>query len=345
MTLRVLAHDERWRPAVRDFNTRMAAAGASGFFESPVPDWLPPRPGSPTSRQLFVAIGDGDRAHGGYVLRHEHAVIGGAGRDVASVQGPVSEGAADSRHARTSFLLIKDMVRRHPLLYGWGLETRPDMLGLFGMFGWRSSASPTLLWWGLPVLRTRHRWPPGVEVRHEPSFGDWADTVWREGASGYAFVTRRDSPTMNAVYPPEDKTFHRMTVIHEGELAGWFVAGVRRFSRHPRFRSLRVGAIWDAFAPPRHAGTVIGAAHTWLARAGAAVILASFSDQRWDGQLRRRGFRPRGNDRHFLVSPELDAELTRIGRDAVPRCFLTFGDAEGHRGTLGQAIFGEARIT
>ncbi|WP_164466175.1 hypothetical protein [Actinoplanes teichomyceticus] len=330
-----MAHEERWRPAVRAFNARMAAAGHSGFFESPTPDWLAPAPGSPTYRELFVAL-DGERAHGGYVLRHERALIAGAERDVASVQGPYSEGAADSRHARTSFALIQDMMRRRPRLYGWGLENRPDMRELFGMFRWRSWASPTLVWWGVPVLRSRHRPPAGVQVTVEPAFGDWADDLWRDAAPAYSFVTGRDAATLRAVYPPGDGDFHRLAVRRDGELIGWAVTGLRRFRRHPRFRSLRVGAIWDAFAAPRHAGTVLAAAHSRLARAGAMVVLASFADPRWSDQLRRAGFRPRGRDRHFLMSPALVAELGEAGAERV---FLTFGDAEGHRGTLGQALF------
>ncbi len=340
MTIQVRAHDERWRPAVRAFNARMAAAGKTGFFEDPVPDWLAPVPDCPTHRELFVALGDDERAHGGYVLRHEAALIGGRPEQVASVQGPYSEGAADSRHARTSFALVKDMMRRRPRLYGWGLETRPDMRELFGMFRWQSWASPTLVWWGVPLGRSLRRGPPGVDVTVEPDFGDWADAVRRDGGIDYSFVPGRDAATLNAVYPADDHGFHRLVVRRDDAVLGWAVVGIRRFVRHPRFRSLRVGVIWDAFGPVRHAAAVLGAAHTWLARAGAMVVLASFSDTQWSETLRRRGFRPRGNERHLLMSPVLAAELGRLAETGAGRPFLTFGDAEGHRGPLGQAIFG-----
>ncbi|GLY08376.1 hypothetical protein Acsp01_87550 [Actinoplanes sp. NBRC 101535] len=336
MTIRVVTHEERWRPLVRAFNARMTAAGATGFFEDPVPDWLAPAPGSPTHRELFVALGADGEAHGGYVLRHERVLVGGAERSVGSVQGPYSEGAADSRHARTSFSIIKDMMRRQPRLYGWGLESRPEMLDLFGMFRWRSTAGPTMVWWGPPALSPRRLAPAGVRTSVEPDFGDWTDTLWTRNAREYSFVAGRDAATMRAVYPPGDHGYHRLVVRRDGEVAGWVVTGIRRFRRHPRFRSLRVGVLWDAFAAPSDAGAVLSAAHAWLVRAGASVVLASFIDARWSEPLRQRGFRPRGRDRHFLMSPALAAEVAEAGSE---RAFLTFGDAEGPCGALGQEFF------
>lgn len=321
---------------VRAFNARMATAGKNGFLENPVPDWLPPVADSPTHRELFVALGEDDQAHGGYVLRWERALVGGAERDIASVQGPYSEGAADPRHARTSFALIKDMMRRNPRLYGWGMESRPEMLDLFGMFRWRSVSSPTLAWWGLPLLSPGRRAPAGARTTEEPDFGDWADALWHRWAREYSFVAARDTATMRAVYPPGDSAYHRLVVRRDGEVIGWAVTGIRRFRGHPKFRSLCVGAVWDAFAAPADAGDVLAAAQSWLARAGAVVIVASFSDLRWSAALRRRGFRPRGRNRHFLMSPTLADEVEKAGPEQV---FLTFGDAEGPSGVLGQELF------
>lgn len=340
MSIRLVPHGEQWRAGVRALNERMAMANKFGFFESPVPGWLPPGPGAPTHREYIVAVDDTDgHVCGGYVLRHEPALVAGAQRLVASVQGPYSEGAVDPSRARVVFDMVRDMLHRQPLLYGWGLESRPDVLRLFQTIGWRSHATPVLAWWGLPGLGGG-RSEPGVVCREEPSFGAWADEVWRRCGHRYAFVVARERRLLDLLYPPASRRFRRLVVRSGDAVLGWAVVGIRTFRRHPRLRSVRLGVLWDFFAAPESAGPVIAEAHRFLRRAGAWAALASTSHPAWIAALRRQGFRVRPERRHLLVSKPLAVALTPFD-ERVGEVFLTFGDAESHRGWLGQAMFEE----
>jgi hypothetical protein len=337
MTLRLVPHAEEWREAVRALNERVAPKGGAGFFEGPVPSWLPPAPGRSMFRQYFVAVDDAGEAHGGYVLKREPALVAGRPRTVASVQGPYSEGAVDPRYAGAVFAMVRDMLEREPLLYGWGLERRADtVLRLFHKLGWRSHATPLLLLHAGSVAG-----PPAPECEEVAAFGDWADELWDRCAERYAFAVIRDRRTLNDLYPAANGRFRRLVVRRKGRVVGWALAGVRSFENHPRFGTSRAGVLWDFFAGPEDAAPLVAAARDHLLRLGAKVVLASASHAGWIEALQSAGFELRPERRHFLVSRPLAAALGPFeGRAA--ECFLTFGDGESYLGPLGEAMFGGA---
>jgi hypothetical protein len=340
MTIALVPHAEEWREPVRALNERMRAKGGFGFFEDPVPAWLPAAPGRETYRELFVAT-DGREARGGYVLKHEPSTIAGRMGSVASVQGPYSEGAVDPRHARVVFAMVRDMTARQPLLYGWGLERRRDtVLRLFGALGWRSHATPLLLWLGAPPLAGRWK-RGGARAEVVDAFGAWADEVWERAAPAYAFAVRRDRRTLDDLYPASNPRFVRLAVRRGGDVIGWALVGARKFHGHPRFRSARVGVLWDFLAAPEDAPAVIGAAHRHLGKLGACAVLGSACHADWIAAFRAHGFRERRRERrHFLVSKEFAAALAPFDQRAAA-CHLTFGDGESYTGTLGRTMFGE----
>ena len=332
MTLRLVPHAEEWRGAVRSLNERVATKGGVGFFESPVPSWLPPAPGRAMFRQYFVAVDDAGEAHGGYVLKREPALVAGRPQTVASVQGPYSEGAVDPRYAGAVFAMVRDMLEREPLLYGWGLERRADtVLRLFHTLGWRSHATPLLLHSGSGA-------EPG-DCEEVDAFGDWADELWSRCAERYAFAVSRDRRTLNDLYPTSNERFRRLVVRRQGQVVGWALVGVRSFEKHPRFGTSRAGVLWDFFAAPEDAAPLILAAHRHLAGLGASVVLASASHAGWIEALQAAGFEIRPERRHFLVSRPLASALGPFERRAA-ECFLTFGDGESYLGPLGEAMFG-----
>jgi len=120
MTLTFAPHSEHWRDAVIDLNERMKPKGGWGFFVDPTPTWLPRTANCNSFREYVLAIENDATVRGGYVLKHESALIAGQQRTLACVQGPYSEGATDSRHAKHVFAMVRDMLQREPLLYGWG---------------------------------------------------------------------------------------------------------------------------------------------------------------------------------------------------------------------------------
>jgi hypothetical protein len=343
MSVRLVPHEERWRGAVRDLNVRAAARGGWGFFEDPVPRWLPPAPEREIFREYFVAIEDGDAARGGYVLKREPARVDGGDALVASVQGPYSEGAVDPQHAKVTFALARDISERSAFAYGWGLEGREDsVLRLFHALGWRSRATQLLLWLGPPALSSTRRSSKWRDLYAEvPAFGAWADTLWEANADRYAFAVRRTKKVLCDLYPAERPEFRRLQVHRRGEVVGWALVGSRKFNGHPRFGSAHTGVIWDFFAAPEDAHLVVSAALHALQRSGACAVLASTLHDAWINGFRSNGFRLRRERRHWLVSNALASRLQPFEQRAAD-CLLTFGDGESYfASTLGQAIFGK----
>jgi hypothetical protein len=343
MTLRFVPHAERWREAVRALNARMARGGGPGFFVDPVPAWLPPAPGRTMYREYVLAV-DGTQARGGYVLKHEPALLGGRPETVASVQGPYSEGAVDPRHAGVVFAMVRDMLERRPLLYGWGLERREDsVLPLFRALGWRSHATPVLAWAPGRARRTGPGPAAAERVTAEPATADAlgrvADELWERCAYRYAFAVRRDGHTLADLYPAANPRFRRLVVRGPaGRPAGWAVVGVRTLRGDPRVGTARVGVLWDFFGAPEDSSLVLAAARDHLASLGAELVVASAAHDAWIAALRGCGFTDRPERRHLLVSRPLAAAVGFDRRAGA--CFLTFGDGENHLGRLGTAVFG-----
>src|ERR1700691_4353932 len=70
--------------------------------------------------QNYVAA-DGDFVRGGYTLIWQNALVGGQIRRLAFLQIPLSEGIIERKYASLGLLLLKDAMRRAPLLFGLGM--------------------------------------------------------------------------------------------------------------------------------------------------------------------------------------------------------------------------------
>lgn len=335
-SLRIVPHAERWRGAVEALNARMEPHDGWGFFPDPVPAWLAPEAGSELYREYFVAVTDAGEARGGYVLKHERVAIGGRIEAAACVQGPYSEGQTDRRFAWVVFALIRDMVERQPLLFGWGLEGSKDrIVRLFGAAGWRSHATPTLSWMPGPDCGPA----PAAEAEPVAGFGAWADDVWERAHPRYGFVPLRSRAALERLYPADNPRFRRFAIRTGGATAGWAVLGIRQFSGHPLFGSAKMGILWDYFAAPEDAAAAIGAIRQVLVRQQVHAALVSAAHAQWIEEFRAQGFHPLPQQRHLLVSRALAAALDPFETRAAD-AFLTFGDGESYTGSLGRAFFG-----
>jgi len=340
--LTVVRHADRWRPAVRALNQRVKLKEGFGFFEDPTPAWLPPREGAAVFQEYFVAVESDGTARGGYVLKHERVLLRGTPESAACVRGPYSEGAVDGRQGHVVFAMIRDMVARQPHLYGWGLERRAaTIVKLFRSFGWKSHATPFFIWVGLPFAGRAPSSGVGEFERCDnlAGFLAAADTVWERDAARYAFVSCRDGKTLADSFQSNPSVGSRLIMRNHGRVLGWASVAVGRVRQHRVLRSVPVGVIWDYFGAPEHAMAIVTAAHRYLIRAGAGVVLASACHADWIDAFRQRRFRTMSRSRHFLVSPALAAQLAPFERQASA-CFLTFADGEGEHGTLGRAMFG-----
>lgn len=148
MSIAIVPHGERWKDAVEAFNRRMRLGGSRwGWYVEPQPAWLPRRD---ASQRLWVeywlAVEDGDHVRGGYALKPQQWRVRGKHLLITDWQGPVSEGAISRKYNSLGLRLVRDMLKKRPLLYSWGHggDSEPIVMMLRRM-GWLVHPTPFAL--------------------------------------------------------------------------------------------------------------------------------------------------------------------------------------------------------
>lgn len=147
MPIRVVPHSAEHRDAVAAFNARMRAGGSPwGFYVDPEPDWIPKRTDSAVWREYHLAIEDDSLVRGGYALKPQRWLIHGKPELVTDWQGPFTEAAIDTRYSALGLRLIRDMLKKYPLLYstGHGGHQEP-IVQLLRSLGWTLHPMPICL--------------------------------------------------------------------------------------------------------------------------------------------------------------------------------------------------------
>jgi len=353
--------------AVRAFNRRLSDAGfPQKLAESPTPKWLPPTHGVPIRQEYYVAR-DGADVRGGYTLKPQPFVVRGEVREIADYRFPLSEGIADRRFGMLAVLLLKDALRRQPLLFGLGMGARSEPVArLFGIFKWslvdcpfffrvhhprrflrgivhlrRRPARRVLLdvlahsgvgWAGIRALQSAKRIGGGFRertaVREVEEFGDWCRVVWRDAVEAYDLVAVRDSPVLNALYPPHDPRFVRLRVDGGTGPVGWAVVLDTQMQGHKQFGDLRVGSIVDCLSAPGRERTVVRQATAWLERRGVDVCVSNQLHESWCAAFDTAGWLRGPSNFLFAASPALAERLAPLASRAR-RIHMTRGDGDG----------------
>lgn len=148
MGIEIVPYESDLVPKVCEFNRRMHAGGTHwGWYESAVDDWLPPpREGATVWREHYLALEDGEQVRGAFALKPQEWWVRGERRTVTDWQGPVSEGLLDRKYASLGLRMIRDMLKRRPLLYSWGHGgEEAKMLQLLRSMKWETHATPFCL--------------------------------------------------------------------------------------------------------------------------------------------------------------------------------------------------------
>lgn len=245
MPTQIVPHAPEWREAVQDFNRRLREGGSTwDFYADPVPEWIPPRPGQNVWREYYVAVEDGQAVRGCFALKPQDWLIDGKVQVVTDWQGPFSEGEVDTRHAMLGLRMMRDMLKKRPLLYSWGHggDDQP-VVQMLRKMNWQLHATPFCLyiarpfrflrlnallrrtparrlvldlaaWTGLGALGVRAlhlalRLKAGgggfrAEATEVPSFGPWADELWERVKGRYRAIAVRDAASMNTLAPAGD---------------------------------------------------------------------------------------------------------------------------------------------
>jgi hypothetical protein len=123
----------------------MRAQGSQwGFYVEPVPDWIPRQTDARAWREYHVAVEDDGCVRGGYALKPQLWLINGEAEWVSDWQGPFTEGAIDRRFSALALRLLRDMLKKYPLLYsyGHGGGDGDAMAPLLNSLGWTMHPTP-----------------------------------------------------------------------------------------------------------------------------------------------------------------------------------------------------------
>ncbi|MFT5355582.1 MAG: hypothetical protein ACI9KE_002801 [Polyangiales bacterium] len=246
MGTKIVGHGEEMKPLVEAFNAELRAADSPwGFYVDPVPVWIPKQEGQKVWREMFLAIENEKRCVGAYALKPQEWRIHGETQMVADWQGPISLGVIDPKYAVLGLRLLRDMLKKYPMLYSWGHGGSDEpIVKLLAKMGWlmhptpflfricngknfllqngelrkdanRALAQDILAKSGLgniamgslhAALRLKSKKRFSAEAEVVTEFGDWADTVWEKVSPRYDAIAVRDSATMNAMIPAVHKT-------------------------------------------------------------------------------------------------------------------------------------------
>lgn len=249
MPIAIVPHEKSHEEKVLAFNARLHEKGSPwGFYVDSAPPWIlrkPPgegRQAQKTWREYHLAIEDGAVVRGGYALKPHEWWVDGKPVLITDWQGPVSEGVVDPRFGPLGLRMMRDMLKKYPLLYSWGHGGHDEpMLQMLKKMGWTTLATPFLLrvvnphaflrktpylrttverrvaldalaWTGvgsigITALHKAMRLRSGKLFRPEyeevDSFGAWADEIWEQSRGEYSAIACRDAATMNALLPSD----------------------------------------------------------------------------------------------------------------------------------------------
>jgi hypothetical protein len=368
MAIRIVPHGEEHRTAVEAFNQRLFQGGqARGFYVEPRPDWIPPAPGAPAWREYHLAVDQDNVVRAAYALKPQAWVIKGQPQVVADGQGPVSEGPVNPRYASLALRMLRDMVKKRPLLYSFGHGGSDEpVMNLVREAGWvlhpvpfcfrvlrpraflrknallRDDPRKRLLLDALAVsglgslglralhlvLRARSYQRLDSTFIVEPAFDAWADDIWARNRDRYAALAVRDAAMMNTLVPQGDwPPGVRLRVVKDRRTIGWAVVLHRVMKADPRFGTMHVGNITDCFAAPEHAAEIISAAVDYLRDQSVEFVYANLSHPTWVRGCHVNGFVVLPAKRFFVMAPPMAVALAPLAETTAG---LHLTNIDGH---------------
>lgn len=244
MAIRIVRHGEDKKALVEAFNSRMRDAGSPwGFYVEPTPRWIPKlSDDQAVYREFWLALKDDAEVVGGYALKPQRWLLRGEERTVTDWQGPISLGAIDNKYAALGLRLVRDMLKKQPLLYSWGHGGNEEkIVVMLRRMGWlmhetpflfrvcqpknflrknaylrqdpkKALAQDVLAFSGLgsigfgalhAALRLRSLKMFDFRAEVVPRFEGWADELWERAKGRYDAVAVRDAAVMNMLVPEE----------------------------------------------------------------------------------------------------------------------------------------------
>jgi hypothetical protein len=367
MTISIERFSEDHIPAVREFNKRIeAVAGSYRFPESPIPQWLPRRDPIPLYQEFFVAL-EGNMVRGAYVMKPQAFSFDGKVTMIANFELPISEGIVDRRYAHVGLLILKEALKRQPLLFAlgggsynepitqmlkaanWSMVSCPFYFKVNHPFRFlreivflRRKRSRRIIldalafsglgWTAIKSLQSLKGLTQGAAAdltsEEVESFFSWADEIWKRAKDDYAMIAVRDAAILNTLYPSMSKRFRRIKVLRCGEVIGWAVLLNTKMDDHKQFGGMRVGSVVDCLAVEGEEYQVVAMATRYLERLGIDIIVTNQQHRSWCKAFSGNGYLVGPSNYIFAVSPQLAEKLTPF-EVGSSKVHLTRGDGDG----------------
>ena len=364
--IRIQPYTEEWSAAVSDFNRRVRPANVPFQVpETPAPFWLPRRGDQKTYQEIFLAVEDGC-VRGAYTLKHQEFSAGNRIVKIGMCRMPISEGIVDKRYSMVGVMLIRDALRKQPLLYNLGIGDLDVVVARMVLaMGWSvikavpfffkvrngfqflkniehlkttrlrrwvldAAAYSGLGWAGAKLVDatlTRKR-HKAVTVEQVGEFSAWTDEIWQSCQNRYSMVAVRDADVLNTLYPPDNARFIRLKILDGRRVAGWAVLLDTVMASDQYFGNMRVGSIVDCLAMPEDASTVMAAATRVLEDRGVDLLLSNQSHPAWCQGLKIAGF-VAGPSNFFFVASKALTKLVHEIDPSGTAIHLNRGDGDG----------------
>jgi hypothetical protein len=294
-------------------------------------------------------------------------IIDGAVRSIGFFQQALSEGTVDNGYALIGPRLLRDALRRQPLIYGLGIGGYDQAVARllkgarFGIvtvpFYFRVEHAASFLRQVGPVRSSRsrrlasdvaaatglgalgigllQRYRAGLSRdRNEitatdvSSFGPWANSLWTASQGRFALGAVRDQPVLAQLYDTPRTPFLKVAIEDAGEPCGWAVCLATQRSGDKYFGDLKLGSIVDLLALPGKEAALIGAAVDRLRGEDVDLIVTNQSFGSVGHALRREGFLSGPSNFLFAASPKLAESLRPLGAN-LAKFYLNRGDGGG----------------
>lgn len=370
MSIEIVPYTAARIPGVLAFNERLRSGDVERFglrsLLREAPTALERLPGTGLYEELFLAV-DGEDVRGGYSLKHQAFIVDGVGTTAAFFQQPLSEGTVDRRFALIGPRLLRDALRRQPLLYGLGIGGHDQAVAklLKGArfefatvpFLFRVEHARRFLREVVPIRATpaRRLIADAAALTGTGAAGIWAlqhrrglrrpdigrDTardvealaalavpVWETVRETLAFGAVRDGPMVSRLYDDTRFPFLRVVVEDGGEPRGWAVGLATQRRGDRYFGDLKLGSIVDLLAVPGHEAATVAAAVDRLRQEGVDLIVSNQAFGPITGALRREGFLNGPSNFLFAASPALAQRIGPVNAN-LARYHLNRGDGDG----------------
>jgi len=315
----------------------------------------------------YVVLDNSRIVRGAYTIVFQRFLIAGVPEKVGFLQIPISEGSVNSAFGIVGLLLLKDALRRSPLLFGLGMGgiDRPlpklfralgawlcEVPFLFRVVRARSFLRNATVFRSTPLLRlaskvasttglgtlglglihsvrsSRSVPAHDLSVECTVNFQESADQVWLGSGPNYSCIAFRDCGTLNQLYPERDPRYHRLTIHQQKKMAGWALVTDSQMRNHNHFGDMRVGAIVNCLAQDNGEDAVIAGATRFLRQRGVDLIVSNQLHPGWVNALRRAGYLSFRSNFVLALAPALSAKIKTID-PTLQRVHMNRGDGDG----------------